>query len=125
MYNSLNYNNICINIYMDLCFICLIACSICWTLSPILYTNAGNYYTEGDYQNLFRSGGLGFIAGVVGTVLFMIASQLCNTITSSVTYTYSLPIVFTTIASIFLYGEVLEVKSWIGVFLIICGLYLI
>ena len=110
---------------MDLCFICLLACSICWTISPIFNSRAGKYYEEKDYTNMLEAGITGFSVGILGTILFIIATSLCDSLSTSVVYTYALPIVFTTIASIFLYGEVIDIKTWFGIFLILCGLYLV
>ena len=110
---------------MDLCFLCLITCSICWTISPIFNSRAGKYYEEKDYPNMLEAGITGFSVGVIGTILFIIATSLCDSLSTSVIYTYALPIVFTTIISVFLYNEVINIKTWFGIFLIIWGLYLV
>lgn len=110
---------------MDLCFICLLTCSICWTISPIFNSQAGKYYEEKDYPNMLEAAITGFSVGIIGTILFIIATSLCDSLSTAVIYTYALPIIFTTIASIFLYNEEISLKTWFGIFLILCGLYIV
>ena len=74
---------------------------------------------------MLEAGITGFSVGIIGTILFIIGTSLCDSLSTSVIYTYALPIVFTTILSVFLYNEVIGIKTWFGVFLILCGLYLV
>jgi len=110
---------------MSLCFACLLCCSLCWSLSPIYNSKAGKYYEEQNHNMMIKSGITGFALGLLGTLLFIVATSLCNSLSQSVTYTYSLPIIFTTLAGVVLYGEKIGVNGWSGIFLIISGLYLL
>ena len=113
------------NIYMDKCLIYLITCSILWSISPIFYKKAGEYYKKKEKLYAFKRLLMGFSIGMSGTLLFVLATNSCKTLTKSVTYTYALPILLTTLYSKILFNEKLTTNKYIGLVAIIGGLYLL
>ena len=114
-----------IYIYMDMCFIYLILCSILWSISPIFYKKAGEYYKKKETISALKRLIIGFSIGISGTSLFILATNSCKTLTKSVTYTYALPILLTSLYSRLLFNEKLTTNKYIGLASIIGGLYLL
>jgi multidrug transporter EmrE-like cation transporter len=96
-----------------------------WSLSPIFYKKAGEYYKKNEKLYAFKRLFTGFLIGMSGTFLFILATNTCKTLTKSVTYTYALPILLTTLYSKILFNEKLTTNKYIGLVAIIGGLYLL
>lgn len=109
---------------MDYCFISLILASIFWSIQPIFNARVADYYESNDYSNMGFAIASGFIFGMLGTACFIVGTKLCDSLSQSVAYTYALPIIFTSVASIIIYNETLGVRKWAGIVLILFGLYL-
>ena len=110
---------------MNKCNIYLLLCSILWSISPFFYKKAGEYNKKKDKLNAIKYLLTGFSIGMSGTLLFILSTSVCKTLTKSVTYTYALPILFNTIISVLYFKNTLPNKNYLGIGLIVIGLYLI
>lgn len=109
------------------CIPLLILCSVFWSTSPLLYKKAGNIYNNDHKKimNAILTGLFGLIIGGCGTGLFIYSTTICKDLSSSVMYTYSIPIIISTIGSIMFYKEKMTFNKIIALLLILSGLYLI
>ena len=110
---------------MDDCIPYLIAVSILWSISPILYKKAGIYYKNKNNLNAIKFLFSGFFIGSIGTMIFVLSTTKCKNLTKNVTYTYAIPIILTTMLSKLIYKEEISMKKGLGIILIISGLYLV
>lgn len=110
---------------MDSCTRYLILCSIFWSFTPFLYKKAGNFYDIKDSKNAAIYGSLGFVLSCFGTILFIKSTSLCNNLSKIVTYTYALPIIFTTATGVLIFNQNISMLKIFALFLIIVGLYLL
>lgn len=108
-----------------ICFLCLLLSSIFWTIQPIFNSRVRDHYANQDYSSMAQSLFIGFTMGLAGAAFFILATSYCDSLSKAVAYTYALPIVLSTVASIFLYNEVIGPEKWFGIILILIGLYLI
>lgn len=108
-----------------ICFVCLLLSSIFWTIQPIFNSRVKDHYAVKDFSSMGQSLFIGFSMGLAGTLFFILATSYCESLSKAVAYTYALPIVLSTIASIFLYNEVIGPQKWLGIVFILFGLYLI
>lgn len=109
---------------MNICYLCLFLAAIFWSISPILYAEAGNFYDTEDYKSLLLYIIGGIFASTLGTILFTYASNICNSLSQAVIFTYILPVIFTTFFSITIYNEKIHIKKAMGIFIILVGLFL-
>jgi drug/metabolite transporter (DMT)-like permease len=109
---------------MNICYFCLFFAAIFWSISPILYTKAGKFYGTEDYNSSFFYIFCGICVSTLGTILFSYASNICNSLSQAVIFTYILPVIFTTIISIIIYNEKIHIKKIGGIFVILVGLFL-
>lgn len=109
---------------MVVCFLSLLTASVFWTIQPIYNSQIVGLYEEKNYKDIGLTVAKGFGCGLLGTLFFVIANKLCDSLSTSVAYTYALPIVFTTLASKFLYNEDVGLRKWLGILVITVGLYL-
>ena len=109
------------------CIPLLILCSVFWSTSPLIYKKAGIIYN--NYNNklgkAILTGLFGLIIGGCGTSLFIYSTTICKDLSSSVMYTYSIPITISTLGSIIFYKEKMTYNKIIALFLILLGLYLL
>ena len=106
---------------MDTCIYYLLAVSILWSISPVLYKKAGIYYKNEDKLNALKYLLSGFLIGSTGTGIFVLSTTKCKSLSKNVTYTYAIPIILTTIISKLVYDERIGIKKGFGISLIISG----
>ena len=61
----------------------------------------------------------------MGTLIFVLSTTKCKSLSKNVTYTYAIPIILTTIISKLIYNEAISTKKGLGIGLILLGMYFI
>jgi len=110
---------------MDSCILYLVTVSILWSISPVLYKKAGIYYKDKNNLEALKYLLCGFSIGSLGTLIFVLSTTKCKSLSKNVTYTYAIPIILTTIISKLIYNEAITTKKWGGIGLILLGMYFI
>ncbi len=107
------------------CISILLICSVFWSISPIMYKYSGITYNKGNiFESIFIAL-FGLLIGGCGTALFIYSTTICKELSNSILYTFSIPIILTTIGSIIVYNEKLTYRKSISIILILYGLYLV